>query len=197
MRVLDAEEFRHALQTRHATESAPLLLGAHLVHGDLRAEIVEVEAYGGKDDPGSHAFKRQTNKNATMFRGPGLAYVYISYGMHLMLNIVARPEGEGSAILVRAARPLTGQSTMFARREKAKTDRDLLSGPGKLCQAMGIDKRLDGMDLLDPQSPLHLEMPGHAVQPVVSKRIGIAIGKGDELPWRYVHPGHAGYASRP
>lgn len=174
-----------------------MLLGATLVHGEMRAQIVEVEAYGGADDPGSHAFLRQTPRNATMFRGPGLAYVYISYGMHLMLNVVARPDGEGSAVLVRAARPLSGQDQMRIRRPKARTERDLLSGPGKLCQAMDIDKRFDGFDLLDPRSPVHL-LFGHApVAPVVSRRIGITVGKGDDFPWRYVHPGHAGYASRP
>jgi DNA-3-methyladenine glycosylase len=173
-----------------------MLLGATLVHGDMSAEIVEVEAYGGADDPGSHAFARQTPRNATMFREPGLAYVYISYGMHLMLNVVAKPEGEGSAILVRAARPLTGLDQMWPRRVKAQSDRDLLSGPGKLCQAMDIDKRLDGVDLLNPRSPLHLTLGHQVVNPRISRRIGIAIGKGHELPWRYVHPNQEVYASR-
>jgi len=125
-----------------------------------------------------------------------LAYVYISYGMHLMLNVVAKPEGEGSAILVRAARPLTGLDQMWPRRVKAQSDRDLLSGPGKLCQAMDIDKRLDGIDLLDPRSPLHLILGHQVVSPRISRRIGIAIGKGHELPWRYVHPNQGVYASR-
>ena len=194
--IASQEDFLHALGQLHATEAAPLLLGATLIHGELRAEIVEVEAYGGTDDPGSHAFKRRTPKNATMYERHGLAYVYISYGCHMMLNVVAKPEGEGSAILIRAARPVTGHDQMWPRRVKASHDKHLLSGPGKLCQAMGIDKRLDGTDLFSPHSPLRIELPDHLVKPIITKRIGISVGHGEELEWRYVHPKHGGYASR-
>lgn len=188
--------FRHILERGHATESAPYLLGATLVHRGLAAEILEVEAYGGAEDPGSHAFHRKTPRNATMYGPPGVAYVYVSYGQHMMLNLVARPENEGSAILIRAARPLSGIEEMRTRRPRANNDCDLLSGPGKLCQAFGIDKRLDGADLFCASGELRIVLPARVVSPLLTRRIGLSPGKGDDRDWRFLHPQHGGYASR-
>ena len=164
--------------------AARRVLGVDLVYGDLRARIVEAEAYS--DDPGSHAHRGETPRTKVMFGPPGFAYVYFTYGNHWMLNVTARPEGLAGAILIRAARPLSGQETMALRRPKAKQKKDLLSGPGKLAQAFGLNQDHYGADLLDPGSPLRLE-PGEQVQSIlVGRRIGIAPGKGDELPWRFV-----------
>lgn len=132
-----------------------------------------------------------------MFGPPGHAYVYFTYGSHWMLNVVAEPEGQGGAVLLRAARPLEGFDAMRLRRPKAARDQDLLSGPGKLAAAYGLDGSFDGIDLLDPTSPLRLE-PGASPEEIgVGVRIGLAEGKGDDLPWRFVDVGAREWLSRP
>lgn len=178
-----------------ATELAPRLLGWDLVFGSLRARLVETEAYR-QDDPGCHAHRGPTPRNRIMFDRPGLAYVYFTYGTHWMLNVVAEPEGVGAAVLVRAAQPLEGVETMFERRAKARSPRDLLSGPGKLSAAFGIDGRHCGVDLFDPASELRLE-PGPPARAWVSRtRIGLSPGKGDDLPWRFLHEDALEWVSR-
>ena len=112
--------------------------------------IVETEAYR-PEDPACHAYKGPTMRNRTMFDGPGLAYVYLSYGTHRLLNVVCEAEGVGSAVLIRALRPIDGQDLMVQRRGRAS---DLCSGPGRLTQALGIDLDYDGHDLTQRQ-PLH------------------------------------------
>lgn len=166
-------------------EAARALLGWDLLHGPARARIVETEAYDGAGDPGSHAFRGRTARNATMFGPPGLAYVYFTYGNHWMLNVACGAEGYGAAVLIRAAQPLEGWDVLRARRAKARADGDLLSGPGKLAQAFGLDRSFDGIDLLDPASPLRLAPGKPPVGIVQGVRIGLAKGKGDELPWRF------------
>lgn len=176
---------------------ARALLGCRLVSGVLSARIVEVEAYSQEDDPGSHAHRGPTPRNGTMFGEPGRAYVYFTYGMHWMLNVSARPLGQGSAILIRAAEPLEGLPTMHARRPKAVRDEDLLNGPAKLAQAFGVTRNLDGLDLLDPKSVLRLE-PGDPVREVLcGPRIGMSPGKGEHLPWRFVDARALRWVSRP
>ena len=129
---------------------APELLNKVLVVGERAARIVEVEAYAGADDPASHAYRGRTDRNATMFGPPGGLYVYFTYGMHWCANVVCSPEGSSSAVLLRAAAPMAGLEAMYAARPAARREVDLCSGPAKLCQALGIDRSLDGIDLVPP-----------------------------------------------
>jgi DNA-3-methyladenine glycosylase len=175
---------------------APELLNKVLVKADgRRARIVEVEAYvGGGIDPGSHAYRGQTKRNATM---PGHASVYFTYGMHWCLNAVCSPAGEASAVLLRAAEPLAGVEEMWELRPRARRLTDLGSGPAKLCQAFGITGVDDGADLVATGSGgLTIVDDGLAppAVPGVSTRIGLSAGA--ELPWRWFVPGNA-HVSRP
>src|SRR5579862_866996 len=189
------ESLRELLR-RDVLVAAPTLLGWDLVRGSLRARIVEVEAYR-HDDPACHAFGKQKMKNMALYDAPGLAYVYFTYGNHWMLNVVAHDEGDAAAILIRAARPLAGQDEMFARRPKAKREEDLLSGPGKLAAAFGVTSADNMIDLLDPCSELRLES-GEAVSSVVAgPRVGIAIGKAHEFPWRFMDMDSIRWVSNP
>lgn len=183
---------RDVLST-HAADVAPRLLGASLVSelGDLsvRLRITEVEAYGGVgEDPGSHAFRRQTPRNAAMFGLAGHAYVYFTYGMHWCFNIVTGPEGTAGAVLVRAGEVTGGVATARSRRGERVRDRDLARGPARLAAALGITGAQGGVDLLSPRSPLRLEglheqVPHHRTGP----RTGVA-GDGASIPWRFFLP---------
>ncbi|MBX3119808.1 MAG: DNA-3-methyladenine glycosylase [Fimbriimonadaceae bacterium] len=187
----------NALVQLNAVEAAPRLLGCTLVRGTRRAMIVEVEAYRGKDDPGSHSWHGITPRTAIMHGPPGFAYVYFTYGMHWLLNLVVDCEGTSGAILIRAARPLSGIEEMQMRRPKAKRETDLLSGPAKVCAAFDIAKSENGVDLLDPEFELRIEA-GEPVQDVLfGRRIGLAKGKGDDYPWRFIHAQESGWASEP
>ncbi len=172
-----------------AVTLAPLLLGQWLVREvqglRLAGRIVEVEAYLGHEDAASHAYRGPTPRNRSMFGPPGHAYVYLIYGVHHCLNIVTGPEGDGQAVLIRALEPLEGIPFMQQRRGVTRL-RDLTNGPGKLCQAMDIDKRLDGHDLCLGEV-LWLEPGPPPTEPLcASPRIGV---RGDELalqrPWRF------------
>jgi DNA-3-methyladenine glycosylase len=190
-----------AFYDRDASTVAPELLNKVLVRtGDgprLAARIVEVEAYCGADDPGSHSFRRRTPRNATMFGPPGRLYVYFSYGNHWCMNAVCGPGEQPHAVLLRAAAPLAGVDAMRERRIAAKRDRDLCSGPGRLGQAFGIDRTDDGADLV--RGPMRIIDDGVAppAQPGISRRIGLGAGKGDELPWRFYVPGDVNVSAKP
>ena len=189
------EEFR-SLAEHDVLQASHRLLGATMRLGELSARIVEVEAYRGIDDAGCHAYKRRSPKCETMYSRPGHAYVYFTYGNHWMLNLVALPVDEAGAILIRAAEPLTGLEEMQARREQTDP-RQLLSGPGKLCQAFWIDRRFDNSDLLD-LADLSIEIaPDPVTNMVIGTRIGLAVGKGDELPWRFIDGDRIAWISRP
>ncbi len=190
------DELRSRLEA-DVVDGAIALLGADLVRGDLRARIVETEAYRAEDDPACHAFRGCTPRNQVMYGPAGVAYVYLNYGIHWMLNVVAHRPERAAAVLVRAAMPLSGIETMRERRPKARSDQDLLSGPGKLAAAFEITGADSGTDLLDPKSEIHLE-PGEPRKRVwTGPRIGIAQGKGHEIPWRFVDAERAAWASRP
>lgn len=175
---------------------APELLGKVLVRGDLRARIVEVEAYRGSDDPASHAFRGPTPRTTSMFGDGGRCYVYFSYGMHWCANVVCGRAGEGSAVLLRAAVPLRGIETMRARRPAARRDRDLCRGPARLCQAFAIAGADDGLDLVTAERDLTLLDDGVAppVDPGRSGRIGVSSGA--DRPWRWFVAGDP-HCSRP
>lgn len=168
---------------------APELLGKVLVRGDLAARIVEVEAYCGAEDPGSHAYRGMTKRNATMFGPAGRLYVYFTYGMHWCANAVCGDEGQGVAVLLRAAEPLSGLEEMRERRPKAPRDRDLLRGPARLCQAFGLDGSYDGTDLPTASMGVTIADDGTPppAQPVVGTRIGLSSGA--DLPWRWCMAG--------
>jgi DNA-3-methyladenine glycosylase len=175
---------------------APELLGKLLVRGPLAARLVEVEAYCGSIDPGSHTYRGQTRRNATMFGPPGGLYVYFTYGMHWCMNAVCGEEGEGVAVLLRAAVPEEGLELLRANRPAAKVDRDLCRGPARLCQAFGVDGTLDGVDLVTASAGITIVDDGVAppAVPAVSRRIGLTAGA--ELPWRWCVPDDP-HCSRP
>ena len=165
---------------------APDLLNKVLVHGQLSARIVEVEAYCGPIDPGSHAYKGKTNRNATMFGQPGGLYVYFTYGMHWCANAVCGDDGEGVAVLLRAAAPLTGTDRMHEFRGRpARRDRDLCSGPAKLCESFGLDRTFDGADLVTGDLGITIVDDGTPppAQPGNTARVGLSAGA--EHPWRW------------
>ena len=167
---------------------APELLNKVLVCGDRAGRIVEVEAYAGGEDPGSHAFRGPTARNATMFGRPGLLYVYLSYGIHWCANAVCGDEGAGVAVLFRALAPLAGVEEMRAARGVAK-DRDLCSGPGRLCQALGLTRAHDGADLVTADRGPYIGDDGTPppAHPANTRRVGLTAGA--EHPWRWHVPG--------
>lgn len=185
-----ARRLPRSFYRRDPRDVAPELLGKVLVHGGLSARIVEVEAYCGSIDPGSHAFRGMTKRNATMFGPPGRLYVYFTYGMHWGSNAVCGEVGQGYGVLLRAAEPLLGVELMRQARPRARRERDLASGPGKLSQAFGITGVFDGADLVGGDRGLWIACDGTPPPdaPVVGPRIGIS--RAVEFPWRWHVPGH-------
>ncbi|MEQ1824163.1 MAG: DNA-3-methyladenine glycosylase [Fimbriimonadaceae bacterium] len=180
--------------------ASPLLLGSILSLGKMKAQIVEVEAYRTPDDPACHAHRGNTPRCARMFDRPGLAYVYFTYGNHWMLNMVAHESNHAAAILIRAAKPISEIETMSERRfldQTDQSDKNLLSGPGKLTQAFQITGSYDGVDLLDPSSPLRIELSPPIKQFTRSGRIGLSPGIAREYPWRFCDEQYLEWASNP
>ncbi|HWM22340.1 MAG TPA: DNA-3-methyladenine glycosylase [Ilumatobacteraceae bacterium] len=174
---------RRTFFARASTTVAPELLNKLLVAGGSVGRIVEVEAYMA-DDPASHAFRGQTRRNATMFGKAGVLYVYFTYGMHHCANVVTGSIGDGQAVLLRAVTPVAGIDELRARRP-GRPDRSLADGPGKLCQAFGLDLRHDGLDLCASEAPVWIGddgVPPPAV-PLIGQRVGISVGV--DLPWRW------------
>lgn len=165
--------------------AAPLLLGSHLISRvdghEVAVRIDEVEAYKGSDDPASHAFRGETIRNGSMFQDPGTLYVYRSYGIHNCANSAAGPKGVGWGILIRGGEVVDG-APIAARRRGRRTE--LADGPGKLCQALGITLDLNGTDLLDPSSIVHLESGDPPEYVMATPRVGIS--KARDLLWRFV-----------
>ena len=162
-------------------EVAPRLLGAVLRHGDVAVRLTEVEAYDGSNDPGSHAYRGRTARNATMFGPAGHLYCYFTYGMHVCCNVVCGPEGTASAVLVRAGEVVEG-ADLARRRRPGAPDRDLARGPARLCRALGIGLTHDGADLADG-GVLTLSL-GEPVEDVsTGPRVGLR-GAPDR-PWRF------------
>ena len=169
------------------------LLGCTLVHetpeGTASGVVVETEAYR-PEDPACHAYKGPTMRNRNIFAGPGIAYVYLSYGIHHLLNVVCEKEGVGSAVLIRALRPVEGTELMQERRGRPK---DLCNGPGRLTQALGVRLDHDGQDLTG--GPLTLLSGEEPEEIVATTRIGIT--RGVDSPWRYLALGETDVSVRP
>ena len=168
---------------------APDLLNKVLVNGGRSGRIVEVEAYVGAEDPGSHAFRGLTRRNATMFGRPGLLYVYLSYGMHWCANAVCGEEGVGVAVLLRALAPVEGVDAMRAARGAAVLDRHLCAGPGRLCQALGIGREHDGADLVTGDRGPVIVDDGTAPPGAPGNSVRVGLTAGADSPWRWYVPG--------
>ena len=169
-----------------AERAARSLLGQLLVRDEVTLRITEVEAYDGPKDSASHARHGRTPRNAPMWGPPGRAYLYFCYGMHWMLNVVTGPEGQPSAVLIRGAEVLTGLPTVLGRRGAAKATPQLCAGPGKVAQALGLDKSFDGHDLRVPGG---LELrPGASPTAILAGprlSIGFATAGDQARPWRF------------
>ena len=170
---------RKSFFSRSVHEVAPDLIGATLLFDGVGGRIVEVEAYH-HTDPAAHSFRGQTPRNAVMFGPPGFAYVYRSYGIHWCVNFVCEAEGSASAVLIRAIEPMHGIGAMRQRRG-IDDPRLLCSGPGRLCEALGVTGAHDGLPL--DRSPFELRAPAEPGDLLIGPRIGIT--KAVEHPWRY------------
>lgn len=161
-------------------EVAPRLLGAVLTHGGVAVRLTEVEAYAGADDPGSHAHRGRTDRNAPMFGEPGRLYVYFVYGMHHCANLVTGPVGEPGAVLLRAGEVVAGLE-LARRRRPGSSDRDLARGPARMCRALGIDLGDNGVRP-DLAAPVH--DPGRPLVQISSgPRVGLRHAA--DRPWRF------------
>jgi DNA-3-methyladenine glycosylase len=154
--------------------------------GLVAVRLTEVEAYDGPGDPGSHAYRGRTARNAVMFGPPGHVYVYFTYGMHHCANVVTGSEHDGQAVLLRAVVPCAGIDAMRSRR-RPRTDRELADGPGKLCQAFGIDRSHDGVDLCTSAG---VRIVDDGTPPPLNPLVGVRVGirHGVEHPWRWRSP---------
>jgi DNA-3-methyladenine glycosylase len=199
---------------RPSVEVAPDLLGCVLEHetadGLVAVELTEVEAYAGRSDPASHAYRGKTQRNAVMFGPPGHAYVYFTYGMHFCVNMVCLGEqGSASAVLLRAGAIIAGEDLARARRTRSPVaegpvsegpvskdrariaPRDLARGPARLCQALGIDRGLDGADVCVAGAPLRMLSgagnPARSAKIATGPRVGVSSAA--EIPWRFWYDG--------
>lgn len=186
----DLSPFDFSVLSGDAPTVAAALIGVGLYVDGVGGRIVETEAYE-ETDPASHSFGGPRGRNRVMFGPSGYAYVYRSYGIHWCFNMVCGPDGEGHAVLIRAVEPKHGLAAMAARRGLAEP-RLLCSGPGRLCQALGITNALDGAALTAP--PFFLAARSAEPPLVVGRRIGIS--KAVDRPWRFGLAGSR-YLSRP
>jgi DNA-3-methyladenine glycosylase len=175
---------------RSVHEVAPDLIGVTLLVDGIGGRIVEVEAYD-HEDPAAHGYRGRTERNASMFGPAGHAYVYRSYGIHWCLNLVCEEEGSASAVLLRALEPTRGVARMRVRRG-LEDSRLLCSGPGRLCQALGVTREHDGLPL--DQAPFELHARASEPETVQGLRVGIT--KAADRPWRYALAGSR-FVSRP
>jgi DNA-3-methyladenine glycosylase len=180
--------FDRDVLSRPVLEAGRELLGAVLEvdspQGTVAVALSEVEAYAGMADPASHAYRGRTARNAVMFGPAGCLYVYFVYGMHWCCNVVCGPEGEASAVLLRAGRVVAGEELARARRPAARGTTELARGPARLASTLGLVGTDTGADLLDPASPIRLlagtRVPDAAVRH--GPRVGVAVAA--DVPWR-------------
>jgi DNA-3-methyladenine glycosylase len=196
---------RRDFYARPTLEVAPDLLGKLLVHhsdeGVAAGRIVEVEAYIGEEDPACHAAPGRTARNEPLYGPPGIAYVYLNYGLHYLMNAVTEPESSPAAVLIRALEPVDGVALMRKRRSRARwrkgkpvpPDHELCRGPGNLTAALGLTLAHNRLPLT--RKPLTIEDDGVRVKDVSwSPRIGISVGT--EHPWRCSVAGHRAVSGR-
>lgn len=177
---------------RSVHEVARELIGCRLLYRGCGGVIVETESYD-RDDPACHAYAGRTERTEVLFGPPGRAYVYLSYGIHSLLNAVAEPEGEAAAVLIRALQPEVGLDEMRARRG-GRPDAELCSGPGKLTEALGIGLDANDADLCREPFLLLPPAAGWEAEVVTGPRIGIT--KAVDRPWRFCAAGNP-FVSRP
>ncbi|MBM7172651.1 DNA-3-methyladenine glycosylase [Streptomyces sp. G44] len=189
--ALDRTPLTRDFFDRPVLEVAPDLLGRVLVRdsddGPIELRLTEVEAYAGEADPGSHAFRGRTPRNAVMFGPPGHVYVYFTYGMWHCMNLVCGPEGLAGAVLLRAGEITAGAELARERRLSARNDKELAKGPARLATALDVDRSLDGADLFgDGDSPFRIltGTPVAADQVSAGPRTGVG-GDGSVHPWRF------------
>jgi len=195
MLMSQPQRLTRSFYDRPALEVARNLLGKRLVHIDdgrrIAGVIIEAEAYGGEEDLGCHCRVGRTPRTLVMYGPPGHAYVYFTYGMHWMLNFVVEAPDNPAAILIRAVHPVEGVD-IIAERRVSQPAVHWTDGPGKICQALNIDKRYNGIDLCDEKTPLFVEK-GEAV-PDSSVTIGPRVGLNTvpepwkSIPWRFKVP---------
>ena len=160
---------------------APRLLGGLLSHAGVTVRITEVEAYAGAADPGSHAYRGRTARNATMFGPAAHLYVYFTYGMHFCANVVCGPQGSASGCLLRAGEVVEGIETARERR-LGSSDRDLARGPARLTRVLDLTREHDGADLV--LGPVRLELPAEP-EAAVSTGPRVGLRGAPERPWRF------------
>lgn len=193
------ESLRTLLAGTDPVQIARQLIGMELVSEvdglQTAVRITETEAYRAPEDRASHAFgNKRTKRTEVFFQQPGTAYVYLCYGIHEMFNVVTGPEGTPHAILIRAGAPSRGLEHIMSRRKIKTLKPQLSSGPGVLTSALGIDRHLNGLDLLDPAGEVRLEVTGPAVaasEIVATPRIGIGYAGEPWVsqPWRFYRKG--------
>ncbi len=166
-------------------EVARSLLGWRLTADGVTVRLSEVEAYSGLGaDPASHAHRGPTNRNAVMFGPPGFLYVYQIYGMHYCANVVCGPDGQASAVLLRAGEVVGGLDVARQRRPAARHDRDLAAGPAKLMQVLALDRTANGTSVVDGSGPAVLSPPERAPGEIVAgPRVGVT--SAHDVPWRF------------
>lgn len=173
-----------SLVNKKTIDVAKALLGKHLIHktpdGKIVGKIVETEAYLSTD-PASHSSRGKTKRNAQMFGPAGKSYVYLVYGMYNCFNVVTNKEGKGEAVLIRALEPISGIEIMKKNR-KTENIKNLCSGPGKLCDALGINKKHNGMDLINSNLKI---ISKDKKKPTIISTTRIGISKGQDLPLRF------------
>lgn len=181
----------------HSLDVAPRLLGCVLEHetaaGRVAVRLTEVEAYEGAADPASHAYRGRTQRNAVMFGEPGHAYVYFTYGMHFCVNLVCLPPGTASAVLLRAGQVTEGMALALSRRSAGRArpspvaGRELARGPARLCQALGIDRAQDGVDVCSAGSALRIRaVAADGGGPAgISQGPRVGISSAADWPWRF------------
>ncbi len=189
MEIIGATQLQRTFFERDTVEVARDLLGRTLVHEvagqRVSGRVVETEAYQGREDMASHAFRGKTARNQVMFGLAGISYIYLIYGNHSMLNVIAKPSDAdyAAAVLIRALEPLEGLHFMAQQRPR-RPQHEWTNGPGRLCKALGIDTSFYGVDMTSPDSPLTFEdgQPVPDMQIEVGPRVGL--GRNVEEPWR-------------